>query len=104
MLHEQPLTRQTAVISCVRRTAMEIPRPAPPRSAPEREMLEAWLDFHRMTLERKCHGLSPAQLRRRAVPPSAFSLLRPRRHMADVEPAWFRRRLAHEAAPPAYRL
>ena len=32
---------------------MEIPRPAPPRSAPEREMLEAWLDFHRMTLERK---------------------------------------------------
>jgi len=29
---------------------MEIPRPAPPRSAPEREMLEAWLDFHRMTL------------------------------------------------------
>jgi len=39
---------------------MEIPRPAPQRSAPEREMLEAWLDFHRITLERKCHGLSPA--------------------------------------------
>jgi len=34
-------------------------------------MLEAWLDFHRLTLERKCHGLAPAQLRRRAVPPSA---------------------------------
>ena len=82
---------------------MEIPRPAPPRSAPEREMLEAWLDFHRMTLERKCHGLSPAQLRRRAVPPSALSLLGLVRHMADVERNWFRRALAHEEAPPHYR-
>ncbi|SRR5258706_5180078 len=73
---------------------MEIPRPAPPRSAPEREMLEAWLDFHRTTLERKCHGLSPAQLRKRAVPPSALSLLGLVRHMADVERNWFRRALA----------
>jgi len=32
---------------------MEILRPSPPRAAPEREMLEAWLDFHRITLERK---------------------------------------------------
>ena len=82
---------------------MEIPRPAPPRSAPERKMLEAWLDFHRMTLERKCHGLPPAQLRRRAVPPSALSLLGLVRHMADVERNWFRRALAHEEAPPHYR-
>jgi uncharacterized damage-inducible protein DinB len=82
---------------------MEIPRPAPPRSAPEREMLEAWLDFHRLTLERKCHGLAPAQLRRRAVPPSALSLLGLVRHMADVERNWFRRALAHEEAPPHYR-
>jgi Protein of unknown function (DUF664) len=82
---------------------MEIPRPAPPRSAPEREMLEAWLDFHRITLERKCQGLSPAQLRRRAVPPSALSLLGLVRHMADVERSWFRRALAHEEAPPHYR-
>ena len=66
-------------------------------------MLEAWLDFHRMTLERKCHGLSPAQLRRRAVPPAALSLLGLVRHMADVERNWFRRALAHEEAPPHYR-
>jgi len=66
-------------------------------------MLEAWLDFHRMTLERKCHGLSPTQLRRRAVPPSALSLLGLVRHMADVERNWFRRALAHEEAPPHYR-
>ena len=81
---------------------MEIPRPAPPRSAPEREMLEAWLDFHRLTLERKCHGLAPAQLRRRAVPPSALSLLGLVRHMAEVERTWFRRRLAGEEAPRLY--
>src|SRR5262245_66291867 len=82
---------------------MEIPRPSPPRAAPEREMLEAWLDFHRITLERKCSGLSPAQLRRRAVPPSSLSLLGLVRHMAEVERNWFRRALAHEDAPPHYR-
>ena len=82
---------------------MEIPRPAPPRSAPERAMLEAWLNFHRITLERKCSGLSPEQLRRRAVPPSALSLLGLVRHMADVERSWFRRTLANEDAPPHYR-
>src|SRR5437667_4864670 len=103
MLREQPLTRHTTALSCARRTTMEIPRPAPPRSAPEREMLEAWLDFHRITLGRKCSGLSPAQLRRRAVPPSALSLLGLVRHMADVERSWFRRALAHEQAPPHYR-
>jgi uncharacterized protein DUF664 len=82
---------------------MEILRPAPPRSAPERETLEAWLDFHRSTLEWKCGGLSPEQLRRRAVPPSSLSLLGLVRHMAEVERNWFRRALAHENAPPHYR-
>jgi hypothetical protein len=66
-------------------------------------MLEAWLDYHRITLERKCSGLSPEQLRRRAVPPSSLSLLGLVRHMAEVERNWFRRALAHEDAPPHYR-
>src|SRR4030095_2917430 len=90
-------------ITCARRTTMEIPRPSPPRSAPEREMLEAWLDFHRITLEPKCSGLSPGQLRRRGGPPSALSLLGLVRHMAEVERNWFRRALANEDAPPHYR-
>jgi uncharacterized damage-inducible protein DinB len=81
---------------------MEIPRPSPPRSAPEREMLEAWLDFHRLTLERKCSGLAPEQLRRRVVPPSSLSLLGLVRHMAEVERGWFCRALANEDAPPHY--
>jgi hypothetical protein len=66
-------------------------------------MLEAWLDYHRITLERKCSGLSSAQLRRRAVPPSSLSLLGLVRHMAEVERNWFRRTLANEDAPPHYR-
>src|SRR2546428_7655047 len=82
---------------------MEIPRPSPPRSAPEREMLEAWLDFHRITLERKCSGLSPEQLRRRAGPPSSLSLLGLVRHLAQGERGWFPRALANEDAPPHYR-
>lgn len=62
--------------------------------AGEREMLEAWLDWHRETLARKCDGLSPDQLRQRAAPPSPISMLGLVRHMAEVERSWFRRRVA----------
>jgi hypothetical protein len=47
----------------------------PPYEAAERAMLDAWLDYHRATLAMKCDGLSDAQLRERAVPPSTLSLL-----------------------------
>ncbi len=66
---------------------------------PEREMLVAWLEFHRATLAWKCEGLSDEQLRERAVPPSKMSLLGLVRHMADVERNWFRRVLSRENAP-----
>ena len=59
-------------------------------------MLEAWLDFHRQTLLTKCGGLTAVQLGRRAAPPSSLSLLGLVRHMAEVERAWFRRRVAGE--------
>ena len=65
-------------------------------------MLAGWLDFHRATLELKCAGLTPAQLATRAVEPSTLSLLGLVRHMADVERAWFRRRLAGEDLPPLH--
>ncbi len=45
----------------------------------------------------KCQGLTGEQLARRAVPPSALSLLGLVRHMAEVERAWFRRRVAGQA-------
>jgi uncharacterized damage-inducible protein DinB len=74
----------------------------PPSTGDERALLEAFLEFHRATLARKCDGLDAAQLRRRSVPPSSLSLLGLVRHMAEVERSWFRRTLAGEDAPPRY--
>lgn len=65
-------------------------------------MLQAWLDFHRATLLSKLAGLDAGQLRTRAVPPSALSLLGLLRHMSEVERSWFRRVLAGEDAPKLY--
>jgi uncharacterized damage-inducible protein DinB len=77
-------------------TAPEIKRQAPPYAAGERQMLEAWLDFHRDTLLFKCSGLTAEQLRQRNAPPSTLSLLGLVRHMAEVERGWFRRRIGGE--------
>lgn len=81
---------------------MTVDRTDPPFEAGERDMLEAWLEFHRATLAMKCDGLDAEQLRRRSVPPSTLSLLGLVRHMAEVERNWFRRVLADEDAPPLY--
>jgi uncharacterized damage-inducible protein DinB len=62
----------------------------PPFEADERATLTAFLDYQRATLALKCEGLSDDQLRERAVPPSAMSLLGLVRHMAEVERNWFR--------------
>jgi uncharacterized damage-inducible protein DinB len=76
--------------------APQIVRHDPPPVAGERQMLEAWLDFHRQTLLSKCSGLTAGQLRQRTADPSSLSLLGLVRHMAEVERAWFRRRVAGE--------
>jgi uncharacterized damage-inducible protein DinB len=65
-------------------------RREPDRLAEERQALEEWVDFHRATLLGKCAGLTAAQLKERAVPPSRLSLLGLVRHMTDVERQWFR--------------
>jgi uncharacterized damage-inducible protein DinB len=77
-------------------TAPQASRKPVPPVADERQMLEAWLDFHRQTLLAKCAGLTAGQLRQLAVPPSGLSLLGLVRHMAEVERAWFRRRVNGE--------
>ncbi|QMU79762.1 DinB family protein [Streptacidiphilus sp. PB12-B1b] len=64
-------------------------RNEPPLQADERATLTAFLQYHRETLEWKCTGLTPAQLRERAVPPSSLSLLGLVRHLAEVERSWF---------------
>jgi uncharacterized damage-inducible protein DinB len=76
---------------------MAVERIDTPREAGEREMLNAWLDWHRATLELKCDGLTGDQLRERAVPPSSLSLLGLVRHMSEVERGWFRRTLGGES-------
>jgi uncharacterized damage-inducible protein DinB len=74
-------------------------RIGPPLIAGEREMLRAFLDYHRATLAMKCEGLSDADLRRQSMPPSALSLLGLVRHMAEVERTWFRRVINGEDIP-----
>lgn len=71
-------------------------RVEPDRDADERETLTAYLDYHRATLAAKCAGLSDAQLRTRAVPPSNLSLLGLVRHLAEVERSWFRHGVAQQ--------
>jgi uncharacterized damage-inducible protein DinB len=71
----------------------------PPLRAGEREMLRAYLDFHRGTLAMKCAGLSDEDLRRRSMPPSTLTLLGLVRHMAEVERTWFRRVINGEDIP-----
>ncbi|QMU69677.1 DinB family protein [Streptacidiphilus sp. P02-A3a] len=66
-------------------------RVGPPNTGSERELLRAFLDYHRATLAMKCEGLSDEELRQRSSPPSSLSLLGLVRHLAEVERAWFRR-------------
>lgn len=47
----------------------------------------------------KCAGLTPEQLRERAVPPSNLSLLGLVRHLADTERKWFGLVLSGEELP-----
>jgi uncharacterized damage-inducible protein DinB len=70
------------------------PRNDGPSPAGERAVLLDYLTFQRQTLELKCSGLDAAALARRSVEPSTMSLLGLVRHLADVERAWFRQRLA----------
>ena len=70
-----------------------------PRTGGERELLRAYLDFHRDTLAAKCAGLSDDDLRIPSVPPSALSLLGLVRHMAEVERSWFRRVIDGQDVP-----
>jgi uncharacterized damage-inducible protein DinB len=78
---------------------MSTKRTGPGSTAPEREMLRAFLDFQRATLAIKCEGLSDEDLSRRSAPPSTLTLLGLVRHMAEVERTWFRRAIAGEDIP-----
>jgi uncharacterized damage-inducible protein DinB len=74
-------------------------RVGPPTFGTEREMLRAFLDYHRATLAMKCEGLTDKELRKQSVPSSTLCLLGLVRHMAEVERAWFRRVFEDNDAP-----
>jgi uncharacterized damage-inducible protein DinB len=63
--------------------------PPPPSQAPEREMLDGFLQFQRDTLEWKCSDLTSEQLKQAVSPPSPLTLLGLLRHMTEVENFWF---------------
>ena len=67
----------------------------------EREMLEGWLELHRMTLLLKCEGLIDADRKSRPVATSMLSLHGLLRHMAEVERNWFHRVLLSEPETPS---
>jgi uncharacterized damage-inducible protein DinB len=75
-------------------------RVEPPYVLDEREMLEAWLEFHRTTLLLKCEGLDAAPRKARPVPTSKLSLHGLLRHLTEVERNWFRRVLLRDADAP----
>lgn len=75
---------------------MSTERIPPPLVGDEREMLRAFLDYHRATLAMKCDGLGDEDLRRRSMPPSTLTLLGLVRHMCEVERTWFRRVIGGE--------
>jgi hypothetical protein len=68
--------------------------------ATERDMLEAWLEFHRTTLLLKCEGLEDQGRKAQPVPTSVLSLHGLVRHLAEVERNWFRRVLLREPDAP----
>ena len=72
-------------------------RTEPSFTLDEREMLESWLEYHRVTLLIKCEGLDGDARKARPVPTSKLSLHGLVRHMAEVERGWFRRVLLGQA-------
>ena len=65
----------------------------------ERAVLLGYLAYFRAVLARKAEGISDAEARRPACPPSTLTLLGLIRHMTDVERWWFRRVLLDEDVP-----
>ncbi len=63
--------------------------PAVRRTGTERELIDAWLEYHRQTLRWKCSNLTAEQLCTQSAAPSRMSLLGIVRHMTDVEHWWF---------------
>lgn len=74
-------------------------RADPPLMGDEREILTAYLDWHRATFALKCAEVPIERLSDRGVPPSGLSLHGLVRHLAGVERWWFRIQFNGEEVP-----
>ncbi|OXM61319.1 MULTISPECIES: DinB family protein [Amycolatopsis] len=77
-------------------------RPPLPKTGDEREILTAYLDWHRQTFELKCAGVPPDRLSEKLIPPSGLTLHGLLRHLAGVERWWFRIQFRGEDVPVLY--
>jgi uncharacterized damage-inducible protein DinB len=84
--------------------SVDFERTEPPTRGSERDLLCGFLDFQRQTLEWKCSGLTPEQLKAATVPPSPLTLLGLLRHMAGAEQYWFQTVLLGRTAPDVYEV
>lgn len=67
----------------------ELNQPRPAFITPDKEMLNAFLDYHRAVLLHKLEGLSEENLRRRSLPSTTMTLLSIVKHLAYTERDWF---------------
>ena len=73
-----------------------------PMTGAPREVLAHWLELYRETTLLKVGGVTPEELCRRSVPPSAMSLIGVVRHLTEVEAYWLRVVLEGQDAVPDY--
>ncbi|WHT22023.1 DinB family protein [Crossiella sp. CA-258035] len=75
------------------------PRAPLPLDGSEREILTAYLDWHRATFELKCRGVRPEALSHAQIPPSTLTLHGILRHLAGAERWWFQMQFARREVP-----
>ncbi|MGO1056026.1 DinB family protein [Crossiella sp. CA198] len=73
-----------------------------PLDGSEREILTAYLDWHRTTFELKCRGMAPEALSHAQIPPSSLTLHGILRHLSGAERWWFQMQFAQRDVPHLY--
>lgn len=91
------MSEQPAVVTSLQWAAGN--RAPLPLVGDEREILTAFLDWHRDTFALKCADVPTERLSDKGIPPSGLSLHGLVRHLAGCERWWFRKQFAGEDVP-----